>query len=372
MNRRLKKLNRSRERFHRLYNTKKYGSRYCMEKRNTTDRSRSDYISPTSSGSGGGADAGGGESGGAGGGGGGGGGGGADVGGGDQESFLYGDLRPLSRQRTDSSLQNVLLTRLQKLTQDILDHAIGFLPPSVGLNRKHAEGKKYSIKSTINLDEIPDVPVQVPEVPVPVPVDSDKFYHGSESGSESESESESESDKVPKDIKFTKFSNKIDSYHNLISLKITGLGRVRNDYKYISKIGQKNVLPTLEILDISGDGLGSKAMEEFQKRGFSLPNLKILNISNNEIGPDGARTIALAIKKGGLPNLTSLDVSFNEIGTIGARVIASAITSGKLPNLTSLDIGGYEYEIGPEGDQAIAKLKELKSLGISLNLIDRT
>ena len=183
MNRRLRKLNRSRERFHRLYNTNKYGARYFMDK-NTTDRSRSDYISPTSSGSGGGTDVGGG----------------ADVGGGDQESFLYGDLLPpLSRQRTDSSLQ--------KLNPDIAKYSTVFFSPALALTKEHWEQRYDSITQlSINLDNIP---------------------HGKD--------------------KYTEFSNLIDNYHNLISLKITGLDRVRNDYEYISKIGQKNVLPNLEI-----------------------------------------------------------------------------------------------------------------------------
>lgn len=90
----------------------------------------------------------------------------------------------------------------------------------------------------------------------------------------------------------------------------------------------------------------------------TLPGLKLIDISENFLGVEGALLIAENLKA-----LTSLNISANLIGDEGARLIAEHLRA-----LTSLDI--FHTQIGAKGVRFIAEnLKSLTFMSIGLNWI---
>ncbi|QUY40769.1 COR domain-containing protein [Acaryochloris marina] len=88
----------------------------------------------------------------------------------------------------------------------------------------------------------------------------------------------------------------------------------------------------------------------------NLQQLSSLDLSDNEVGADGARAIAENLQQ-----LSSLNLSFNEVGDDGARAIAE-----NLQQLSSLDLS--DNEVGDDGARAIAEnLQQLSSLNLSFN-----
>jgi Ran GTPase-activating protein (RanGAP) involved in mRNA processing and transport len=91
--------------------------------------------------------------------------------------------------------------------------------------------------------------------------------------------------------------------------------------------------------------------------------LTTLHLYNNNIGDDGAKAIAEALKVNVV--LTTLGLSNNNIGPEGAKAIADALKSGTAM-LSNLELGSNN--IGPEGAKAIVKsgtaiLKNLELYG---------
>ena len=99
----------------------------------------------------------------------------------------------------------------------------------------------------------------------------------------------------------------------------------------------------LEILDISNNDIGpeeaSILANEWQKNENSA--IKKFNISNNRIGDLGAYALAKAIPY--LKNLTSLNISNNKIGDKGLRAISKALLLNK--NITDVDMSGNSNAI---------------------------
>ena len=95
------------------------------------------------------------------------------------------------------------------------------------------------------------------------------------------------------------------------------------------------------------------------------PNLTKLNISNNNIGDEEAKTIAEALGEGGNTTLTSLDISDNDIQDDGITYIAEALCKDN-KTLTELNIS-YNY-LGSKGLAALTnvleKNKSLRKLNI--------
>ena len=79
-------------------------------------------------------------------------------------------------------------------------------------------------------------------------------------------------------------------------------------------------------------------MSKLQKALNDLENNSItrLDLSYNNIGDEGARTLADTLLKN--TSLTSLDLRYNKIGDIGAKAFADALL--KNTSLTSLYLGG--------------------------------
>ncbi len=108
-------------------------------------------------------------------------------------------------------------------------------------------------------------------------------------------------------------------------------------------------------LALVGLNIGEYSAEVIAER---FPQLTALNLSYNNIGPDGAATIARN------PNLSELELRYNNIGDQGTQAIANNLSS-----LTSLHL---EYnDIGYEGAAAIANnLHKLTSLDLGRNEIE--
>ena len=116
---------------------------------------------------------------------------------------------------------------------------------------------------------------------------------------------------------------------------------------------------------LSGKELTFTSVEEFMKANENsgladCPSLN-LNLKSDEIGEEGAQSIAGALET--LKNLTSMNLYLrrNNIGNEGAKSIAKALE--KFKNLTSLDLNLGSNKIGEEGVKSIANtLKEFENL----------
>ncbi len=90
----------------------------------------------------------------------------------------------------------------------------------------------------------------------------------------------------------------------------------------------------------------------------NVKNLTNLDLSDNNIGPEGAKALA----DGSLTNLVELDLSENNISDEGIEALAKGES---LKNLTSLHLNCNS--IGNKGAKALAKSEKLKNL-TDLNL----
>lgn len=106
-----------------------------------------------------------------------------------------------------------------------------------------------------------------------------------------------------------------------------------------------------------------------QDVGDFARHIKFLDISHNEIGPDGARELANAILHS---SIRELDLSFNRIGDDGARELAKALRTKT--NLENLHL--KFNEIGPHGAhdlaEALLQNDSLQSLAVHYNNIGDT
>ena len=90
-----------------------------------------------------------------------------------------------------------------------------------------------------------------------------------------------------------------------------------------------------------------------------------LNLGENRIDPEGARSLADALKVNA--SLTTLDISNNKIADEGVKPICEALKENK--TLTSLDLNARTVsggEIGPQGAKYIA---EMLSVNASLTQV---
>ena len=92
------------------------------------------------------------------------------------------------------------------------------------------------------------------------------------------------------------------------------------------------------------------------------PTLTTLDLSYNNIGDEGAKVIADALK--GNKTLTTLDLSHNNIEVEGTKALAEALKDNK--TLTTLNLS--HNEIGDEGAKAIAEALRINTTLTTLNL----
>jgi len=105
------------------------------------------------------------------------------------------------------------------------------------------------------------------------------------------------------------------------------------------------------------------------RKGERLELLTSLSLDGNDVGPEGAKALADALRANAV--LTSLNLTYNRIGPEGAKAIAEALGSGKAV-LTSLDLSFNQ--LGPEGGKAVAEalpfMAVLTHLDLSGNELD--
>ena len=95
--------------------------------------------------------------------------------------------------------------------------------------------------------------------------------------------------------------------------------------------------------------------EVFYRALQGMNNLTSLNISSQQIGPEGAKLVS------GVKQLEKLILVFNNVGTEGAKYIS------EMENLTSLII--RSNNIGDEGAIHLSGMKKLTNLDVSDNMI---
>src|SRR5260221_7735639 len=100
--------------------------------------------------------------------------------------------------------------------------------------------------------------------------------------------------------------------------------------------------PAGKELDLAAKGWGVE-LGRVLGGAETLEGLEQLDVSDNDLGPDGARALLASTHWGAL---SVLDLGGNEIGDAGAGSLAS----GKLAHLTTLNLSGNG--IGPSGAKA--------------------
>ena len=120
-------------------------------------------------------------------------------------------------------------------------------------------------------------------------------------------------------------------------------------------------------LDLSRNNIGPDGAKHIAWSLGDLKNLQYLDLKWNKIGPDGAKDIVESLKK--MKNLTTLNLSGNNIGDAGAEHIADSLK--ELVNLQYLYLS-YN-NLGPDGArdivESLKKMKNLKNLDLSSNNI---
>lgn len=89
----------------------------------------------------------------------------------------------------------------------------------------------------------------------------------------------------------------------------------------------------LDVFDVSYNNLGFNAVNSIffnfstQRSGTSIYDIKFINLSNNQIGDNGAQCIATHLGNGHYPHLKALDLSGNQISNTGNGYIAKGMKS---------------------------------------------
>ncbi|XP_007439203.1 tonsoku-like protein [Python bivittatus] len=79
-------------------------------------------------------------------------------------------------------------------------------------------------------------------------------------------------------------------------------------------------------LCLSGTGLGDDSAEELQATLSTIPGLKLLDLSANQLGPDGVRRLAAGLAGSfTFQNLEELDLSLNPLGDSSSQALASLV-----------------------------------------------
>ena len=116
-----------------------------------------------------------------------------------------------------------------------------------------------------------------------------------------------------------------------------------------------DLFPNLDEISLIKCKISDKNSKEIVKSLKKLEQLRSLYISQNQIGPAGAKELAALV------NLQNLDISRNQIGPAGAKELAALV------NLQSLDISRNQISDG--GAKELAALVNLESLDVSHNQI---
>ena len=111
---------------------------------------------------------------------------------------------------------------------------------------------------------------------------------------------------------------------------------------------------SLEELDIGNNKLGDHGAELLSEGITNTKTLRVLNISENNIGPSGTTAIANALTNN--TSLEELDMSCNTIGQDGAIALGNAITNNKMVKELLLANEDYDHEFACPVDKESAMI----------------
>jgi hypothetical protein len=134
-------------------------------------------------------------------------------------------------------------------------------------------------------------------------------------------------------------------------------------------IRDSNPLTSLKSINLSGNSLRAYGARMFVQGGAFKGSLTSINLKNNALGEEGARRLALAIKSSNLTsiNLSGNNLCYDEIGSYnvnGIKGIAGALSVRDSP--TSIDLAWNN--IGAAGADALVKGGAFKGSLTSINL----
>jgi len=118
----------------------------------------------------------------------------------------------------------------------------------------------------------------------------------------------------------------------------------------IDDLIKENLSEDGTVLSLREKYIGLRGTMELFTKGDVLKNLKVLTYSGNQIGDEGAESIAECPY---LANLENLILNHNEIGDEGAVALAN---STNLPKVTQLSLFGNV--IGDEGAVQVGRLRK--------------
>ncbi|THU54946.1 hypothetical protein C4D60_Mb11t01410 [Musa balbisiana] len=117
----------------------------------------------------------------------------------------------------------------------------------------------------------------------------------------------------------------------------------------------KQSVPLLEVLDIAGNEITTKAAPALAECIAVKKSLRTLILSENELKDQGAVLIGRALEEGHT-QLKELDVSVNMLRRVGARCLAQAVSNK--PDFKLLNINGNAIS-----DEGIDEVKEILKNG---------
>lgn len=117
----------------------------------------------------------------------------------------------------------------------------------------------------------------------------------------------------------------------------------------------KQSVPLLEVLDIAGNEITTKAAPALAECIAVKKSLRTLILSENELKDQGAVLIGRALEEGHT-QLKELDVSINMLRRVGARCLAQAVSNK--PDFKLLNINGNAIS-----DEGIDEVKEILKNG---------
>ena len=131
--------------------------------------------------------------------------------------------------------------------------------------------------------------------------------------------------------------------------------RLTLEFPLETVLGKCNSLTSLDLSNNKFGDTGIKYLEQLQQLS-QLDSLAILNLSEIQIGPNGAESLASVLKK--LSSLVLLDLSYNNIGPIGTQKLTPVLV--QCSSLSHLNLSNNN--IGPLGAESLASVLQCRSL----------
>lgn len=131
---------------------------------------------------------------------------------------------------------------------------------------------------------------------------------------------------------FLKGEGRSKLYQKLRRFTLSGNPLLDDGVTIISELLQPGALPRLEVLHISGTGIGTKGVQGLMTalENGACRNLHYLSLSHNRLGDDGGKAVGnMLIRRSSIKN-ARVNLSFCRIGEEGIRVLTSALVGAGL------------------------------------------